>query len=103
MGVGECAGEIVPFVQFRLVAAEREVFEAQIFLDGGQHQRAAEMAYTAMITAAKALVRTRNWDVVDDPETVYAEFLVHFHETKLFHDQYAGDKFVRSEERRVGT
>ena len=95
MGVGECAGEIVPFVQFGLVAAEREVFEAQIFLDGGQLQQAAERAYTAMITAAKALVRTRNWDIGDDPEKVYAEFLVHFHETKLFHDQYAGDKFVR--------
>ena len=95
MGVGECAGEIVPFVQFGLVAAEREVFEAQIHFDGGNIGKAAEMAYTSMITAAKALVRTRNWDVGDDPEKVVAEFLTHFHETKLFHDKYAGDKFIR--------
>ena len=41
MGVGECAGEVVPFVQFGLAASEREVFEAQLLLDEGNVEQAA--------------------------------------------------------------
>ena len=55
MGVGECAGEVVAFVQFGLAAAERDVFEAQIKLDEGQTDAAADLAYKAMLEAAKAL------------------------------------------------
>jgi sulfite reductase (ferredoxin) len=35
-GEGECAGEIVPLVEFGLQASEREVFEAQLYLDSGR-------------------------------------------------------------------
>ena len=57
MGVGECAGEIVPFVQFGLAAAERVAFDAQLKLDRAPTQEAADLAYSAMLEAAKALTR----------------------------------------------
>src|SRR5690606_3593105 len=41
---GECAGEIVPMVQFGLADSEREVFEAQVLLDEGNATAAAQRA-----------------------------------------------------------
>ncbi len=93
MGIGECAGEIVPRVEFELTAAERETFEAQVLLDKGQVQKAGEMAYTAMLHAAKALVRTQFYDIPDDPDRIVSEFRSRFYDTKLFWDTYAGGKF----------
>ncbi len=93
-GEGECAGEIVPLVEFGLQASEREVFEAQLYLDSGDATRAKEMAYRAMLTAAKALVKTEFLDVTDDPEHIVTEFRSRFHETKRFHDRFAGPKFA---------
>jgi sulfite reductase (ferredoxin) len=95
MGEGECAGEVVPFVEFGLAESEREVFEAQLSLDRGEAQRAAELAYAAMVTAAKALTRSVNLDLRDDADTVVDEFRTRFHETKLFNDPFAGDKFAQ--------
>ncbi|MFW6050228.1 MAG: nitrite/sulfite reductase [Myxococcota bacterium] len=94
MGVGECAGEIVPFVEFGLKAAERLVFEGQIQLDAGNPADAAKKAYDAMVTAAQALVRHKEVQVGDDPDEIVREFRAHFYETKLFHDKYAGGKFA---------
>ena len=56
MGVGECAGEIVSHAEFGLAAAERQVFEAQVFLDENPYQKAGETAYASMLQAAKTLV-----------------------------------------------
>ena len=39
MGEGECAGEVVPYVEVELAAAERELFEAQVLLDEKQDRR----------------------------------------------------------------
>src|SRR5439155_1298268 len=36
MGTGECAGEVVSQAEFALAASERELFEAQLLLDGGR-------------------------------------------------------------------
>src|SRR5262249_9342527 len=77
MGVGECAGEIVAFVQFGLAAAERVAFDAQIKLDEGDTAAAAELAYKAMLEAAKALTRERFPNLRDDPEEVIVEFKKH--------------------------
>ncbi|MCC7542308.1 MAG: nitrite/sulfite reductase [Deltaproteobacteria bacterium] len=96
MGVGECAGEVVPFVQFGLAASEREVFEAQMLLDAGQPSAAARRAFGAMLTAAQSLARTQNQDVSDEADVIVAEFRKHFHDTGLFHDPFAGDKFAQS-------
>jgi sulfite reductase (ferredoxin) len=72
MGVGECAGEVVPFVEFGLQEAERTVFEANVLLEKGQAEAAARKAYEAMREA----------------------FRTHLVEPKLFWDPFAGDKFA---------
>ncbi|MEO6574125.1 MAG: nitrite/sulfite reductase [Polyangiaceae bacterium] len=94
MGEGECAGEVVTFAEFGLAAAERETFEAQLRLDAGDVASASRLAYSAMIQAAKALVKTKNIDTTDDASVVdrFRESLV---ETKQFSDPYAGDKFAQ--------
>jgi sulfite reductase (ferredoxin) len=95
MGVGECAGEVVSLAQFGLADSERQVFEAQLSLEQGDNSRAAELAYRAMLEAARALVREQNIDVADDAETVIGEFRSRFHDTGLFHDPFAGAKFAQ--------
>jgi sulfite reductase (ferredoxin) len=94
MGTGECAGEVVSLAQFGLAASEREVFEAQVHLDGGDPLKAGELAYRSMLSAATALIRIQNIDVTEDPDVVVEQFRVRFHETGLFHDRYAGAKFA---------
>jgi sulfite reductase (ferredoxin) len=93
MGVGECAGEIVPFVQFGLAAAERVAFEAQLKLDEGQHAPAASLALSAMVEAAKAITREKFLNLGDDPDEIVREFRTHLVDTQLFRDPFAGDKF----------
>ncbi len=93
MGVGECAGEVVPFAQMGLAASEREVFEAQLLLDQGQAEDAARRAYQAMLSAARALTREKNANLGDDPDEIVSEFKARLVDTRLFWDQYAGGKF----------
>ena len=93
-GMGECAGEVVSLAEFGLKAADREVFDAQIKLDAGEFQVAADKAYKAMLLAAQGLIKSYNIDISDDPQKVHAEFLERFHETKLFHDPFGGPRFV---------
>ena len=95
MGAGECAGEVVSLVQFDLAASERMVFEAQIKLDDGDYSKADELAYQAMLQAAKALIKIEFLDVPDHPGTLVNEFRQRFYDTKLFHDKYAGGKFAQ--------
>jgi sulfite reductase (ferredoxin) len=94
MGVGECAGEVVPPAQFTLAASERELFEAQIWFDSGDLTKAVSAAYGAMVRAAQALVKTQNYDVPNDGETIVAEFRQRFCDTQLFYDKYAGGTFA---------
>ena len=94
MGVGECAGEVVPFVQFGLAASEREVFEAQILLEQGDAQKAAERAYSAMLVAARALTKEKNENLGEDPSEIVAEFKTNLVEPKLFADPYQGRVFA---------
>jgi sulfite reductase (ferredoxin) len=95
MGVGECAGEIVPYVEMGLAAAEREVFEAQELLDGGDMAGAAKRAYSAMLQAARSLAREKNQNIGDGPAEIVAEFRKHFVDTQLFFDPFAGAKFAQ--------
>ena len=103
MGTGECAGEVVSLVEFDLADAEREVFEAQLALEGGDTAKADALAYRAMLQAAKALVKTQFIDVGDDPARIVAEFKTRFCDTELFYDRFAkgmvaGYLFRRHEE-----
>jgi sulfite reductase (ferredoxin) len=95
LGVGECAGEVVSAVEFGLATAEREVFEAQLALEGGDAERAGRMAYLAMLHAAQALVKIELPDLTDDPELVVQEFRARFYDTQKFFDPFAGGKFAQ--------
>jgi sulfite reductase (ferredoxin) len=95
MGVGECAGEVVSFTEFGLADSEREVFEAQLHLEKDETREAAARAYSAMLQAARALIRLQHPDVGDDPDGVVTEFRARFHDTQLFHDPFAGGKFAQ--------
>ena len=94
MGVGECAGEVISSAQFGLADSEREIFEAQILLEEGNAQQAAERAYSAMLQAARALTQEKNLLVGTDPDEIIREFRTHWVDTKLFFDAYAGGKFA---------
>ena len=94
MGKGECAGEIVPLIEVELQGSERESFEAQVHMDGGDYAAAYERAYSAMIHAAKALVKTQFLDIPEDPDQIVSEFRTRFIDTQLFFDRAAGAKFA---------
>ena len=94
MGVGECAGEIVSLTEFDLAAAEAQVFEAQIELESEHYDNADELAYKAMLLAAKGLIKTEFIDITDDPGQIVSEFKKRFFDTQLFFDKYAGGKFA---------
>jgi len=95
---GECAGEVVPQIEFDLQAAEQRNFEAQVHLEQNEFQKADEAAYQSMLIAAKGLVRTQLWDLGDEPDKIVAEFKTRFYDTQLFQSpdagQYAGGKFA---------
>jgi sulfite reductase (ferredoxin) len=94
LGTGECAGEVVSQSEFTFAASERELFEAHIFLESGDLDKAAQMAYRSMLSAAQALVRTQLYYVSDDEGEIIAEFRKRFCDTQLFYDKYAGSKFA---------
>jgi sulfite reductase (ferredoxin) len=95
MGVGECAGEVVPIVQMGLAASEREIFEAQVLLDDGNLNGAVGRAYSAMLGAARSLTRERSPNLGTDPEEVVSEFRKQFYDTQIFFDPFAGGKFAQ--------
>ena len=94
MGEGECAGEVVPYVEVELAAAEREVFEAQVMLDEGKVDAAAGHAFAAMLQAARGLTREKNPNLGSAPAEIVAEFRTHYYDTQLFFDPFAGGKFA---------
>ena len=57
MGVGECAGEVVSLTEFDLASAEAQIFEAQLRLEEADSTQANQLAYQAMLLAAKGLIK----------------------------------------------
>lgn len=94
LGVGECAGAVVPYVEFGLKQGEREVFEAQLALDKGDAAKSLELAFKGMLTSAQALVRHLGAEVRDDAADIVERFRIELHDTKKFHDPFAGAKFA---------
>lgn len=94
LGVGECAGEVVSAIDFGLATAERIHFEAQEQLDAGDTADGAQTSWLAMLQAAKTLVGLQNIDITDDPDQIVSEFRTRYHDSGLFRDKYAGDKFA---------
>jgi len=93
LGVGECAGEIVSLFGIEVVKAESQAFEAQISLDEGAFEEAESLAYDAMLTAARSLVRLQHIDVTEEADDIVKEFTARFLDTELFFDKYAKGKF----------
>ncbi|HTI34442.1 MAG TPA: hypothetical protein VL422_12240, partial [Miltoncostaea sp.] len=48
-----------------------------------------ERAYAAMLGAARALVRSENPNVADDPDVIVREFRERFYDTERFFDRFA--------------
>lgn len=101
MGVGECAGEVVPYALMQLAAAEREVFEAHLLHDQGDTVGAGARALSAMLIAARGLIREKNPDIGEDTAEIVSELRVRLVEPKLFWDPFFGPKFVHFLERAV--
>jgi sulfite reductase (ferredoxin) len=93
LGVGECAGEVVSLFGIEVVRAESQSFDAQCALEEGEFAAAEDLAYQAMLTAARALVRTEYIDVTEEPDEIVLEWKKRFFETEVFFDKYAKGKF----------
>jgi sulfite reductase (ferredoxin) len=85
---GECAGELIPQVQFLLTAADRQMFEAGLQLEAGRLDEARATAIGAMKTAADALLTTAGLQLSDKFDTV-AEFRQRFVDAGMFYVPYA--------------
>ena len=94
MGVGECAGEVVSLTEFDLASAEAQIFEAQLRLEEADSTQANQLAYQAMLLAAKGLIKTEFIDISDDPNSIVKEFRARFFDTEVFFDKYARGKFA---------
>lgn len=94
MGIGECAGEVVSLTEFDLAAAEAQIFEAQLRLEEADPAQANQLAYQAMLLAAKGLIKTEFIDISDDPNSIVKEFRSRFFDTEVFFDKYARGKFA---------
>jgi sulfite reductase (ferredoxin) len=93
LGIGECAGEVVSLFGIEVVRAESQAFDAQCALDEGEFGSADELAYQAMLSAARALVRTEYIDVTNEPDEILSQWKQRFFDTELFFDKYAKGKF----------
>ena len=94
MGVGECAGAVISAIDFDLAGAEREVFEAQVAWDNGQADKAGNLAYQAMLHAARGLVKLEYPNISQDSNQIVDEFRARFYDTQKFFDPFAGGKFA---------
>jgi sulfite reductase (ferredoxin) len=95
MGVGECAGEVVSPAEFALTASDREVFEAQVLLEQGEHRKAVERAYSAMVQGASGLLLQIRVPIASTTDGVVADFKKHFFDTEVFFDPYRGGSLAQ--------
>jgi len=94
IGIGECAGEVVSLFSMEIAKAESNHFDGLVIFDEGNYVKADDYAYRAMLSGARALVRTRYITVGDDANKIVDEFRRLFYDTKQFFDPFAGGKFA---------
>jgi sulfite reductase (ferredoxin) len=94
MGIGECAGEMVSLFAIEIVKADSLAFEAQVALEEKDYARADALAYQAMLTGARSLIRTGFIDITENPDHIVNEFRTRFVDTKIFLDKYMGSQFA---------
>jgi sulfite reductase (ferredoxin) len=66
-----------------------------VLLEAGEFEKADMMAYSAMLEAARGLIRVQHQDASSDPQSIVEEFRKRFYDTQLFWDKYAGGKFAQ--------
>jgi len=93
LGIGECAGEMVSLFGIEVVKAESQGFDAQVALEEGDYEEAEDLAYRAMLSAARALVRLEYIDVTEDPKDIVHEFKTRYFDNEKFFDRFAKGKF----------
>ena len=96
-GVGECAGQLVELVSFKLEEADRLIYESGLNLERGEYQDSAELAFNAMIRAADGLLTTTGLQYIDDATTV-DEFRSRFFDPGNFFPGYGAHLFKATEE-----
>jgi len=94
MAAGECAGEVVSSTDFGLAESERVVYQAQLHLDSHEPRQAADTAFDAMLTAARAVTEVVSPSRPGQPEDIIHRFQTELYETRLFFDPFAGAKFA---------
>jgi sulfite reductase (ferredoxin) len=65
-----------------------------VLLDEKKIDGAAGRAFSAMLIAARALTKEKNFNVGTDAGEIVSEFKKHYYDTKLFWDDFAGGKFA---------
>ena len=96
-GVGECAGQLVALVSFKLEEADRLIYEAGVHLEDNEFEASAERSLEAMIHAADGLLTTEGIQYIDD-ETTVREFRDRFFDTQIFFSAYGEHLFKAVEE-----
>ena len=71
-----------------------QAFDAQVALDDGDWEAAEELAYQAMLSAARALVRLEFIDVTEDPDEIVREFKTRFYDTEIFFHRFSKGAFA---------
>jgi sulfite reductase (ferredoxin) len=82
-------------IDFALVACEREVFEAQLQLDGGNIDKAARTAYESMLHGAQALLKFKFLIAPEDAGKIVDDFRTQFYDTEIFFDPFVRGKFAQ--------
>ncbi|MGA3094995.1 MAG: nitrite/sulfite reductase [Bryobacteraceae bacterium] len=90
IATGECAGAVVPAVEFQLAACEREAFEAQLKLEKAEIEAAARQAYESMLHGAAALLRHRDLPFGGSPDEIVGAFRTELVDTRMFWDRFRG-------------
>ena len=96
-GVGECAGQLVALVSFKLEEADRLIYEAGVHLEDNEFEASAERSLEAMIHAADGLLTTEGIQYIDN-ETTVREFRDRFFDTQIFFSAYGEHLFKAVEE-----
>ena len=96
--MGECAGQLIALVSFKLEEADRLIYEAGVHLEQGEFDDSAERSFEAMIRAADGLLTTEGMQYIDD-ETTVREFRDRFYDTQIFFSAYAEHLFKAVDEK----
>ena len=96
-GVGECAGQLVELVSFKLEEADRLLYEAGLLLEREEFVESATRAFEGMIRAADGLLTTEGLQYVDDESTV-SEFRNRFFEPGIVFAGFGAHIFKAVEE-----